>query len=276
MVDFADLDLAMRSMTESTSKKTPLHDALKDIDKKEKTAPPIEPNAKEEKAKKAKREDPIPYDIGTSTLSDWFPRHKDSVPHINNTNIIIPGVDPSETIILTSPHPDGGLVPAEITKDGITVIVDVPRRELFPFKSADSMPLLDSVPLDMELFNSGYRVKYSGGRDAVLDCYGSKAYMIISQCYVYEGLEIPFHWSKIKKDAKGIFKRKPDAEKIKKALKRKCDKETLIVMYTQSRKVIDDFKTNKDAVEWLLKRKVGTTDIKHLIQLDEAVIALLS
>jgi len=198
-------------------------------------------------------------------LSDWLARNETHLGSVQIFNVKIEGVNPGETIILSDLHPSG-----DYDVEGY------PKRELFLFKNAHMMPVVDLPPESFAVFNSGLRIVYRYDDTRYLRCYGSKGALKVYFCLNVDDSLIPYGNFRVQRNGNGINIPPAPAAEILEKLDTDVNRETLQLLYKQAAQYGDTMITTRDAVTWLLNRQTSLTDIAHLIQIESVIEKLLA
>ena len=201
--------------------------------------------------------------IGITGLSTWLEENVEKFPNINIPRVSIRGVDPVRNMIIAVSDGSG-----EVDGEGHE------KRDLFIFKHADLLPILDLEATDMQIYNNGFKVVYDYGEGIFVKCYGVKLGLIVVFCNNIDGSLIPYSVTRIKKKDNEIECIESDLAAITNKLAQPVDIEALHLRYKQSSKV-EDLSTNGDAIDWLLARQAEVTDINHHLQIDNVIINTL-
>ena len=201
--------------------------------------------------------------IGITGLSTWLEENIDKFPNINIPRVSIRGVDPVRNMIIAVSDGSG-----DVDGEGHE------KRDLFIFKHADSLPILDMTAIDMQIYNNGFRVVYDYSDSVTVKCYGVKLGLIVVFCNKIDGDLIPYSVVRVKKKDNEIECAESDAGTIIAKLAQPADIEALHLRYKQSSKV-EDLTTNGDVIAWLLARQAEVTDINHHLQIDNVIINTL-
>ena len=201
--------------------------------------------------------------IGVTGLSTWLEENVEKFPNINIPRVAIRGVDPVRNMIIAVSDGSG-----ETDEEGHE------KRDLFIFKHADTLPILDLEAADMQIYNNGFRVAYDYGNGIFIKCYGVRLGLIVVFCNNIDGKLIPYSVSRVKKKENEIECIISDYDTIVGKLSQPVDIEALHLRYKQSSKA-EDLVTNGDAIDWLLARQAEVTDINHHLQIDNVIINTL-
>lgn len=200
--------------------------------------------------------------IPVKPLVDWFDENISSFENINAVRLQLRHVDSRKTLVVTVPTEDS--------------TEEEPKRTLEFIKNADVQPVLAIPGLSMDIYNNGYRIIYGISENEFIKTYGVKTGMVATFCVSEEDLLIPFAMERLKKKETALQIKTPDGINFAAWLNQAVDKEALQILYKQSRKVIDDINTNRDAVKWLLSRQEDVRDLNHHMQIDQVIITLLN
>ena len=205
--------------------------------------------------------------IRLTNLSTWFEDNRTNLPNVRRVRMDIAGIDPDKTLLLSV------VLPNQTTTEG-----QEPNRDIFVFKGADTIPVLDYQGMAMFVYNNGFEVHHRMEDDYILKCYGIKTGLIVVHCLVVGDQIIPFAKEKIKRKDPGINRMDhlPFKEKLEEIKESNADQESIQLQYKQITKFLSGITTNQDAIDWLVNRQVGLMDINHLLQLDDVMINILS
>jgi len=201
--------------------------------------------------------------IGVSALADWFGANCETFDNINEVNVSIRGVDPANTLIMAVKDGSG-----EVDDEGND------KRILRVFDNADMHPVLNMSGYSMDVYNKGFQVTYDYNDDTFIKCYGIKLGLIVVFCNKINGQPIPYHIARLKKKDSEVEVIGNEVEPRVQKLTEDVNIENLHILYPQSSKA-EDLTTIQSAVDWLLERQAGVTDINHLLQIDNVIISLL-
>lgn len=201
--------------------------------------------------------------ISIISLKEWIEKHWDKFSNIHQVQAAIRNVDPNKHLILSYDDPEG----KEITPGN-------KERYLKLYTDASSKPVLDLEPVDMQIYNNGFRVIYSLNETDFVKMYGVKTSLFAIFCYSIDGGLVPF--------SKTVAKRKDNTIEIKQdnidgyieEMKRPINMENLKLLYKQCSKV-DPFETKGQAVNWLLSRQDSIKDINHHLEIDNTIMTIL-
>lgn len=202
--------------------------------------------------------------VGITGLSNWLEENIDSFPNINIPIVTIRGVDPIKNMIITVSDGSG-----DVDEEGNE------KRDLFLFKNAAALPILDMTGVDMQIYNNGFKVVYDYGNGVYIKCYGVKLGLIVVFCNDINGQLIPYSVRRVRKKDDEIECQFLDAAPTVEKLAQPVDMEALHLRYKQSSKHEEGFTTNQEAISWLLERQAEITDINHLLQIDNVIINTL-
>jgi len=194
------------------------------------------------------------------SLSEWFEVYVKTIANLRKVTVSIQGVDPAEQLIITVANPQPG------RED---------KRKLVVFEDANITPVLNLPPLDMQVYNNGFRIIYEASPEVFIKCYGIRTGLISIFCNAVEGLMVPYTIVKSKKKDTHLEIPSSNIEDIKKRIKNPVDLEALQLLYKQSVKA-ENLNTVKDAVAWLLERQIGVEDVNHHMMIDNTIISITS
>ncbi len=200
------------------------------------------------------------FDIDIISLNKWFSGNT-NLNNFSKLKLTLTGIDPEYYLLL--------LKTTDKIKNGESV------RELFLFKDAGNIPVLNCNAIDMNIYNNNtYLITYKY-EDVFIKTYGTKTGLICTFCANIQDLLIPCIKIKVKKNKPGIKIPKIESSKIEEKLKLPCDKEELILRYRQIQKESHDVTTLNDAVKLLISKQSNVFDINHKIQIDDVILSML-
>lgn len=209
----------------------------------------------------AEEEKPITYaPIKITTLSQWIDPQVEKFPNIKKPKVDIRGVDPTEQLILT--------IKDKTEEDGSE------KRKVVVFSNANEIPVLNMNAVDMQVYNNGFRIIYDLGAGIFVKSYGIKTGIISTFCHDINDQFIPYAIVKSKKSDKELEIPIADSKLAEENLKKRIDIEAFQLRYKQAAKI--EFKTNQEAISWLLERQGGVEDINHHLQIDTVIIDTLA
>lgn len=198
--------------------------------------------------------------IMITSLGSWFDENVNNFPNIRKPTVSIQGVDADQQLIMTI------LVS---TKDGVE------KRKLIVYDDAHIQPILDLPAIDMQIYNNGFRIVYDLGNGVFIKSYGIRKGLISVFCNDIDNQLIPYGVIRAKKqDTEIDVMASRNLEDIKRQLSEPLDFEALQLRYKQSSKT-EGFRTNKEAIDWLLERQGYIEDIHHHLQIDNVIIDTL-
>lgn len=204
--------------------------------------------------------------VGTSYLTDWFEQFGSIFePDIKQLKTKIRGLDPRSDIIVVLPHES-----QEQLEDGTL------KKKVELFKRANEQKVIDLPGISMNVYNNGFRIIYQYSENLFLKAYGIKTGLIISFCNKINDQLLPYELTKLKKDEETLIIKFKDQAEVLTSLTGELDKEELQLLYKQSTKVIDDFTSKQDVIDWLISRQESITDINHHLQIDGVLTTILS
>jgi hypothetical protein len=150
------------------------------------------------------------------------------------------------------------------------------RRNLRVFENADTAPVLDLVPMAMNVYNNGFRIIYQYTENIFIKAYGIRTGLICALCIADgDGKLIPYEIVKVKKKDDEMIVPVDYPSVPPEKLSAAADLETLQLLYKQSTKIIGDLSDNQSVINWITERQEGITDINHHLQIDNVLINLL-
>ena len=202
--------------------------------------------------------------IAVTDLGSWFEANHESFPEVKQVRLQVTGVEPSEDLVLTVPHESGEILEG-----------DIPKRRLMKIDDANILPVLNLPGVDMNVYNNGFRIISQFSDDMFLKCYGVKTGLIVVFCQRVDDQLLPYAKVKVGKKATDLeFVAAPDnlLDKGREIL----DKEALVLLYGQASGDVEELNTNLDAVKLLSEKQGSIRDINHHVQIDNALIDILS
>jgi len=203
-------------------------------------------------------------EIAIVTLGGWFEKYGAGFTNLHQVRVAIRGVDPLENLLISIDDPEG----AELA-DGQR------KRSLKLFDDALIQPVLDLEPSSMQIYNNGFRVIYPINDDIFIKMYGVKTGLIAMFCYAIGNGLLPYAKFVAKKRVETIEIQTGDIESYRQQWTQPIDLETMHLLYRQSVKS-DAFATKGAAINWLLDRQDGITDINHHLEIDKVIMTLLN
>jgi hypothetical protein len=194
------------------------------------------------------------------SLSEWFELNSKAFTNIRKVTVSIQGVDPAEQLIITvaNPQPD---------KED--------KRKLVVFEDAITTPVLNLSPVDMQVYNNGFRIIYEYSPEIFVKCYGVRTGLISVFCYDINDRMIPYSIVKCKKKDSHLEVPEGNLSTIQAKLQNQINLETLQLLYKQSSKA-ESLTTINDAINWLLARQSTIEDINHHMLIDNTIISITS
>jgi hypothetical protein len=244
-----------------------LSELIKDTSNKQRSKPkedpkPVEPEViPEEQIKLEEEVRQMGYDLRTVPFVDWIEKYKTEIaPRVKSVKMVIDKVNSRNTICVS------------VEKNETT-------RDLFLFRNASHVPILDGKPMYFDVFNDGiYSTTMETEVQGVfLKVYRVKTGLIISYCLNIEGRLIPYFQAKIKNRDKGIKYVLTDPKRIAQELEKPADIEGIQILYRQLMKAdVSKIKTKKDLFDWFAERIKVTRDTNHLVMIDSTIIFMLT
>lgn len=205
------------------------------------------------------------FDVTITALFPWFIKNKDNFgDNVAYVKAQIKKVDPEEDLIVTVPHPEG------IEYDG------EPSRKIRLIEKANKVPVLDLPGMTMDIFNLNiFRIIYQTPvEDIFIKYYGVSARNVIF-CKSVDNLLIPYSMNKLKKNDKGLNLIQYDGD-IQEKLNSPVPMEDLIIRYKQIEKYNEGIETIRQAMTFFNEKSSTVIDVNHLLEIDRAMISLLS
>ncbi len=201
--------------------------------------------------------------IRVTSLSNWVEANSESFDNINEVKLSIRGVNPAKTLIMAVKNNSG-------EEDG----EGNEARDLRIFENADPFPVLNLPGTSMGVYSKGFQIVYDYNDDIAIKCYGIKMGLIVVFCNKINGSLIPYHVTRLKKKDSEVEIITKSQQEVVEKLTQTANLEDLQIRYKQSSKA-EDLITNASAVQWLLERQAGITDINHLLQIDNVILSTL-
>jgi hypothetical protein len=244
-----------------------LSELIKDTSIKQKSKPkedltPPEPELpKEEQIRLEEEVRQLGFDLRTVPIVDWIEKYKTEIaPKVKPVKMVIDKVNSKNTLCVS------------VEKNETT-------RELFLFRNASHVPILDNKPMYFDVFNDGiYTVTMDTEVQGLfLKVYRVKTGLIISYCLNIEDRLIPYYQARIKNRDKGIKYIHTDPARITQELEKPVDIEGIQILYRQLMKAdVSKIKTKKDLFDWFAERIKITRDTNHLVMIDSVIIFMLT
>jgi hypothetical protein len=194
-----------------------------------------------------------------ANLTEWFERNHEHFTNISRVRLSLKGVDSSKTLVFTVSTGVGD------------------ARELKMFEDADVHPIVDLPGIKMDSYKHGFGIveEYKGEFfGCYLKNYIIRTGLIVSLCKIYDGILVPYATKKVKK-SDDFLEVQDCPYDIPTKMASPLSKETLMLLYKQSSKVIDSLNTTGDAIKWLVEKQVDIMDVNHHLQIDFVIIELL-
>jgi len=205
-----------------------------------------------------------PPTIPVTNLGSWFEGNHGLFPNIKQVRLQVTGVDQAEDLVLTIPHESG-----EVLDGGAE------KRRLMKIDDANVFPVVNLPGIDMNVYNNGFRIVSQYTNDIFLKCYGVKTGLIIVFCKRLNNHLLPYAKTKVGKKATALeFINPPEDFDARSQMA--LDKEALVLLYKQVSGDIENLSTNLDAVIALTRKQDSIRDINHHVQIDNALIAILT
>jgi len=197
--------------------------------------------------------------ISVTSLSNWFDSNVNNFPNIRKPTMSVTGVDPNEQLIIT----------VLVSNEG-----GVEKRKIVVYDDAHIQPVLNIPAVDMQIYNNGFRIIYNYGNGIYIKGYGIRTGLFTVFCYDINNILVPYATVRIKKRDTDIDVLQKDPEYVRQKLTETLDFEALQLRYKQSAKT-EGFRTNFDAIKWLVERQGSIEDVHHHIQIDNVIIDTL-
>lgn len=204
--------------------------------------------------------------IQVTNLLEWFNNNTIEFDNLKPVNVKIQDGDPNN-LILSVQNFEG-----KKNSDGNI------SRVVCGFENAHKISMLNLQATAINIFkNNNFRVLHSTNiEDVYIKCYSVNNGLISIFCTYHNDLLIPYVIKRIKRKEKTIdIIKNENQTSIASKLDQNADLEALQLLYKQSSRVIENFSTNKDVIEWLLDRQKEIFDINHLLQIDNLIIDIL-
>jgi len=193
------------------------------------------------------------------TFASWFSKYSDRVSSVRPVQIMINGVDPNESIVVTVPNDSGKRYK------------DYDKRHLQIIENANIIPVIDAEPIDMFLYNNGYQILYSIGDNTYLKGYRIRKSFIVNICKDVLDFMIPIGQFIIKRGRVTCRFKSYDLHDIieRRILDDMLDREKLHILYHQSKKF--EFSNFHELLKCLTTRQGGIKDVQHQLEIDYAI-----
>lgn len=193
------------------------------------------------------------------TFADWFSKYSSRISSVRRVQLKIATVNPKESIVVTVPNDHGKLYRG------------VDKRHLKLIENASIIPVIDSEPIDMFLYNNGYQILYPIGGDTYLKGYSVRKKFIVNICKDVCDFLIPTHSITIKRnDTECKFSSYDLHNTIEERISQnRLNIETLHILYHQSKK--SEYTNFRELLEWLTTRQGGIKDVQHQLEIDTAI-----
>jgi hypothetical protein len=197
--------------------------------------------------------------FSVTTFADWFSRNVERVSSVRGVQIVINGVDPNESIVVTIPDDQGKRYQ------------QFDKRHLRIIENANIIPVIDAEPIDMFVYNNGYQILYSIGGDTYLKGYSVRKKFIVNICKDVLDYLIPIGQKIIKRGATECKFSSYDLHDIieQRILDNMLDMDKLRILYHQSQKF--EFSNFNELLSCLTTRQGGIKDVQHQLEIDYAI-----
>jgi len=227
---------------------------------------PVVTNAAADPTNEVEEPDTGDVTVETSYLSDWFEQYGNVFePDIKQLKTKIRGLDPRSDIIVVLPHESN-----EQLEDGTL------KKKVELFKRANEQKVIDLPAISMNVYNNGFRIIYQYSENIFFKAYGIKTGLIVAFCNKINDQLLPYAQTKLGKDDDSLVVQFKDENETIASLATELDKEALQLLYKQTTKVIDDFTSKSNVIDWLISRQETITDINHHLQIDNVITTILS
>jgi len=199
------------------------------------------------------------HNFNIITFADWFSTYSDRVSSVRGVRILIDGVDPKESIVVSIPNDQGKRYQ------------DRDKRHLRLIENADIIPVIDAEPIDMFVYNNGYQILYSIGGGTYLKGYSVRKKFIVNICKDVLDYMIPIGQCIIKRDQTECKFSSYDLDDIieQRINGNMLDMDKLYILYHQSQKF--EFSNFNELLECLTTRQGGIKDVQHQLEIDHAI-----
>lgn len=204
-----------------------------------------------------------PNAVPITTLSTWFENNCNGIENINQVKVAIRGVDGNKTLIMAVNNED-----EEKDANGNE------KRTLRVFDNADTTPVLNLLPISMNVYNNGFKIVYQQN-NTFIKTYGVRTGLICTLCNNIDGKMVPYKIVRVKKKDVELEIPVNQAIVTPEKLAAPADLESLQLLYKQISKAIETLSTNQSVLDWLLERQNSVTDINHHLQIDDVIINIL-
>lgn len=199
------------------------------------------------------------YVVSVVPMIDWFDSNINNFPNIRKPTVSIQGVDSNEQLIIT-----------------ISVPGSDEKRRLVVFDNAHEALVLNIPAVDMQVYNNNnFRIIYDFGNGIFIKAYSVKTGLISVFCNDIEDVLVPYATVRSKKSSTEVEVPVNDISIVKEKVTQPLDFEALQLRYRQSSKA-EGLQTNMDAIKWLVEKQGTIFDINHHLQIDNAIIDMLS
>ncbi len=201
--------------------------------------------------------------VHLTKFNTWFESNASKFTTINQVKMSIRGIDPQETIIISSLKRNG-----EKDADGN------PKRELHIFENANDTVVLNLPAIDIHNYTNGYMIVHQIN-DIYIKSYGVRGGIVCVLCKNVDGILIPF-------DIKRASKRDTTIDlplsipNIESKLNIPANLDDIQLLYKQSKKVITTFSTNLTVIQWLINRQIDIVDVNHHLQIDGVIMEIVN
>jgi len=200
-----------------------------------------------------------PHQYNVVTFANWFSKYSGRVSSARAVMIDINGVDPNESIVVTTPNDQGKR------------FKDFDKRHLRIIENANIIPVIDAEPIDMFVYNNGYQILYSIGGDTYLKGYSVRKKFIVNICKDVSDYMIPVGSFVVKRgDRNCKFKSYNLSDVIEHRINNNLlNREKLAILYHQSKKF--EFSDFKGLLKCLTTRQGGIKDVQHQLEIDRTI-----
>lgn len=197
--------------------------------------------------------------FNVTTFADWFSRYSNMVSSVRGVQILINGVDPTESIVVTIPNDQGKR------------FQNYDKRHLRLIENANIIPVVDTQPIDMFVYNNGYQILYSIGDGTYLKGYSVRKKFIVNICKDVLDYMIPIGQYIVKR---GITECKFASYDLHDVIEQRIrdnllDMDKLHILYHQSQKF--EFSNFNELLKCLTTRQGGIKDVQHQLEIDNAI-----
>lgn len=170
-------------------------------------------------------------------FSKWFEKYMSTNEDISLVKIVVRGVDPIQTVLLSAPSQT--------------------RRVLVVWNNSGNYYLPDQAPFSFKLLSTGFIIGFKNDdSDEIMNIVGHNGKILNFKEKVMGEHILPIECDINKKTEN-------------------CDKEKFLLLYPQLKVCIGDVTTNEDLIKYFIERKKDVRDINHILLLNNLLRDLL-